>query len=104
MEGRISLTPMETIMRIPGELEYLEGLVKLAIKKKDEETRRNQITTVNNTPVVRRISMNKIYRSKTMHLPVEINNKMIEGFVDIGASTSVMAINIVQELRIMHLV
>ncbi len=30
MKGRISLTPMETIMKIPGKLEYLEGLVKLA--------------------------------------------------------------------------
>jgi hypothetical protein len=32
---------METIMRVPGELEYLEGLVKLARRKKDEEIRRN---------------------------------------------------------------
>jgi hypothetical protein len=35
MKGRISLTPMEIIMRIPGELEYLEGLVKLAKRRKD---------------------------------------------------------------------
>jgi hypothetical protein len=33
MKGWISLTPMETIMRIPRELEYFERLVKLARKK-----------------------------------------------------------------------
>ncbi len=30
-----------------------------------------------------------------MHLPMEINNGMIEGLVDIGASMSVMAISII---------
>lgn len=30
IKGKISLTPLETILIIPGELEYLEGLVKLA--------------------------------------------------------------------------
>ncbi len=29
IKGKISLTPLETILIIPGELEYLEGLVKL---------------------------------------------------------------------------
>ncbi len=48
-------------MRIHKELEYLEGLVKLAKRKKDEETSKNHVTTVNNTPVVRRIFVNKIY-------------------------------------------
>jgi hypothetical protein len=38
VEGKISLTPMETIFIILGELEYLEGLVKLVKKKKDVET------------------------------------------------------------------
>jgi hypothetical protein len=33
MKGWIFLTPMETIMKIPGKLEYLEGLVKLAREK-----------------------------------------------------------------------
>jgi hypothetical protein len=32
---------METIMRILGKLEYLEGLVKLARRKKDEKIGRN---------------------------------------------------------------
>jgi hypothetical protein len=92
---------METIMRILGELEYLEGLVKLARKKKDEKTSKNQVVTVNNTLVVKRISVNKTYQEKTMHLPLEINNGVIEGLVDIGASMLVMAANIVQELGIM---
>jgi hypothetical protein len=104
MKGRISLTPMETIMRIPRELEYLEGLVKLAKKRKNEEAGRNQVATVNNTPAIRRISVNKNYRGKTMHLPMEINNVMIEGLVDTGTSMLVMATSIVQEFGIMHLV
>jgi hypothetical protein len=86
---------METIMRIPRELEYLEGLVKLTRRRKDEETGRNQVVTINNTPTVKRFSVNKNYKGKTMHLPMEINNGMIEGLVDIGASMSVMAISII---------
>ncbi len=34
IKGKISLTPMETILIILGELEYLEGLVKLARRRK----------------------------------------------------------------------
>jgi hypothetical protein len=32
---------METILMIPGELEHLENLVKLARRKKDSETTKN---------------------------------------------------------------
>jgi len=39
-----------------------------------------------------------------MHLPIEINNGMIEGLVNIGASMLVMVANILQKLGIMHLV
>ncbi len=91
-------------MNIPKELEYLEGLVKLARRRKDEKASRNQVATVNNTPVVRRISINRNYRGKTMHLHVEINNGTIEGLVDIDASMLVMVASIVRELGIMHLV
>ncbi len=59
MKGWISSTPMETIMRIPRELEYLEGSVKLVRRKKNEKTCRNQVATINNTPVVKRIFVNK---------------------------------------------
>ncbi len=90
MKCRISLTPMETIMKVLKELEYLEGLVKLGRRKKNEETGKIQVTTINNTPIVKRISMNKSYLGKTMHLPVEINNGVIKGLVDIGASMSIM--------------
>ncbi len=38
-------------MRIPRKFEYLEGLVKLAIRRKDEKVGKNQVATVNNTLV-----------------------------------------------------
>jgi hypothetical protein len=68
-------------------------LVKLARRKKDEGTNRNQVTTVNNTPIVKRISVNKTYRNKTMHM--EIHNGVIKRLVDIGASMSMMVASIV---------
>ncbi|CAM6077267.1 unnamed protein product [Sphagnum tenellum] len=37
IKGKISLTPMEIVMMIPGELEKLENLVKVARRKKDVE-------------------------------------------------------------------
>jgi hypothetical protein len=37
IKGNISLTPMEIILNIPRKLEYLEGLVKLARRRKDVE-------------------------------------------------------------------
>jgi hypothetical protein len=36
MKGRISFSPMEMIITVLGELEYLEGLVKLGRRKNDE--------------------------------------------------------------------
>jgi len=53
---------------------------------------------------VRKICVNKTHRSKTLHLSVEINNYLVEGLVDIGASMSVMAAAIIRELGLMHLV
>ncbi len=55
-------------------------------------------------PALRKICINKTHRSKTLHLFVEINNYVIEGLVDTGASMSVMATAIVRELGMMHLV
>jgi len=57
IKRKISLTPMETILIIPRELEYLEGLLKLA-RSKDVENRINQITIVHQTPTIKRISVN----------------------------------------------
>jgi len=37
IKRKISLTPMETVMIILGELEHLESLVKVVRKKKDAE-------------------------------------------------------------------
>ncbi len=39
IKGKISLTPMETTLTILGELEYLEGSVKLARRQKNKEHR-----------------------------------------------------------------
>ncbi len=41
IKGKISLSPMETILMIPGELEHLESLVRLARRKKDSEATEN---------------------------------------------------------------
>ncbi len=95
---------METILMIPGELEHLESLVKLARRRRDSETTENQVSVVFALPSLRKICVNKTHRSKTLHLPVEINNYVVEGLVDTGASMSVLAAAVVRELGIMHLV
>jgi hypothetical protein len=64
---------METILIIPRELEYLEGLVKLARKKKDTEATQTQVATVMDTFTIGQVCINKIHHSKTLHLVVEIN-------------------------------
>jgi predicted aspartyl protease len=53
---------------------------------------------------LRNICINNTHRSKTLYLLVEINNYVVEGLVDIGASMFVMAVTVVRELGIMHLV
>jgi hypothetical protein len=104
IKGKISLSPMETVLMIPGELEHLESLVKLARRRRDSETTENQVSVVSATPSLRRICVSKTHRSKILHLPVEISNCIIEGLVDTGASMLVLAAVVVRELGIMHLV
>ncbi len=104
IKGKISLSPMETILMIPGELEHLESLVKLARRKKDVETVNDQVSAVSPVPAIRRICVNKTSRSKTLHLLVEINRYIVKGFVDTGASMSVMAAAVVREMGMMHLI
>jgi hypothetical protein len=104
IKGRISLSPMETILLIPRELEHLESLVKLARQRKDTDVHENQVSMVSAAPTLRRVCVNKTHRSKTLHLLVEINNYIVEGLVDTGASMSVMAAAVVRELGMMHLV
>jgi hypothetical protein len=81
----------------------LEGLVKLAKRRKDAEGPRNQVV-VHSTPAIWKVGVNKTYRNKTLHLAVEINQAMIKRFVDTRASISIMATNVVREFDIMHLV
>jgi predicted aspartyl protease len=104
IKGKISLSPMETILMILGDLERRESLVSLARRKKDLEATKNQVSMVIAIPTLRKICINKTHRSKTLHLLVEINNYVVEGLVDTGASMSVMAVAVVRELGIMHLV
>jgi len=104
IKGKVSMTPMETVLMIPGELEHLENLVKVAREKKDAEASNNQVSMVSAAPTLRRICINKTHRSKTLHLSVEVNGYLVEGLVDTGASMSVMAAAVVRELGLMHLV
>ncbi len=104
IKGKISLSPMETILMILGELEHLESLVKLARRKRDSETTENQVSVVSTLPSLRKICVSKTHRSKTLHLPVEISNCVVEGLVDTGASMSVLVAAVVRELGMMHLV
>jgi hypothetical protein len=89
---------------IPRELEHLESLVKLARRRRDSEANENQVSMVSTVPTLRKIYINKTHRNKTLHLLIEINNYIVEGLVDTGASMSVMAVAIVRELGMMHLV
>jgi hypothetical protein len=104
IKGKVSLSPMETVLMIPGELEHLENLVKLARRRRDSETTENQASMVSASPSIRKICVSKTHRSKTLHLPIEISDCIIEGLVDTGVSMSVLAAAVVRELGIMHLV
>jgi len=104
IKGKIPLSPMETILMIRGELEHLESLVKLARRKRDLETTENQVSVVFALLSLRKICVNKTHRSKTLHLPMEISNCVVEGLVDTGAFMSILVAAVVRELGIMHLV
>jgi hypothetical protein len=95
---------METILIIPRELKYFERLVKLVRNRKDAKTIQAQVATVIRTPNIKRVCINKINHSKTLHLVVEINQALVEGLVDTRALMLVMAANVVKEFGIMHLV
>jgi hypothetical protein len=104
VKGKVSLMPMETVMMIPGDLEHLENLVKVARRKKDAEVANTQVSMVSAVPALRSLCINKTHRSKTLQLLVEVNQCLIERLVDTGASMSVMAAAVVRELGLMHLV
>ncbi len=97
-------TPLEIILNVYSGLEYLEGLVKLARKCKDEENQQvTHIAIILIVPTIKQVSINRNHRGKTLHLTVEVHNGLI-GLIDTSASMLVMAIAITQELGIMHLV
>jgi hypothetical protein len=52
IKGKISLSPMETILMIPGELEHLESLVRLARQRRDSEAIENQVSMVSAIPTL----------------------------------------------------
>jgi hypothetical protein len=104
IKGKIFLTPMETILIILRKLEYLEGLIKLARRTKNVERQRSQIAMIHSTPSIKRVSVNKTHRNKTLHLAGEINQAIIEILVDTKASMSVMVASVVKKFGIMHLV
>jgi hypothetical protein len=56
------------------ELLYLEGLVKIAKKLKDEELWQTfQVASIYVTPTIKRVCVSKTYRNKlTLHLIMEI--------------------------------
>jgi len=56
------------------------------------------------TTTIKKVRINKINWSKTLHLVVETNQALFEGLVDINASMLVMVASVVRELGIMHLV
>jgi hypothetical protein len=95
---------MEIIFVILKELEYVESLVKLAKSKCDESLKSIILAKAEGLMAVRRINVNKTHHNKTLHLLVEINNHLVEGLLDIGASMSIMLAGVVRELSIMHLV
>lgn len=105
IKGKVSLDPMENILTIPKELKYLEGVVKLAQQCKIEKQMVAIVAImVPNLPIVCMISINKKHKSKTLHVLVKINNHIVEGLVNKGASTTILAVNVVRELGTMHLV
>jgi predicted aspartyl protease len=59
---------------------------------------------VSTVPTFKKIYINKTHRSKTLHLLMEINNYVVEGLVDTGASMFVMAFVVVKQLGIMHMI
>ncbi|CAM6062072.1 unnamed protein product [Sphagnum tenellum] len=63
IKGKISLMPMETVMMLPGELEHLENLVKVA-RRKDTETASTQVTMVSAVPTFRRPCVSKTHRKQ----------------------------------------
>jgi hypothetical protein len=89
---------METILSILGELEYLESLVKIIQKKKDDNMKSSNLIKLKETFTIHKICINKCHQNKTLHLLIEVNNHLIEGLVDIGTLISIMVVRMVHEI------
>ncbi len=76
----------------------------MARRKKDLEATDNHVSMVFTIPTLNKIYINETHRSKTLHLLMEINNYVVEGLVDTRAFMSIMDVNVIRELGIMHLV
>jgi predicted aspartyl protease len=81
---------MEIILAILGELESLESLVNLAWKKWDGGLKLVNVTKVEGSHALLKISINKKHYSKILHLLVEINNNLVKQLVDTGVSMLVI--------------
>jgi hypothetical protein len=58
-----SFSPMEIILMILGELEYLKNLMRLAKQKKDAEIVDNQVSMVSIALTFKCMCINKTHRS-----------------------------------------
>jgi hypothetical protein len=105
IKGKVPLDPMENILTKPKELKYLEGVVKLAQRCKNEKHMVAIVAIVAaDLPIVCMISISKKHKSKTLHVLVKMNNPIVEGLVDIGAAMTILAVNVVRVLGTIHLV
>jgi hypothetical protein len=95
IKGKISLSPMEIILAIIGELDSLKSLVKVIREKHDEGLKTSNLTKVERLHVIWIININKSHRNKMLHLFVEISNNLIGSLVEIGVSMSIMLVAIV---------
>jgi hypothetical protein len=69
----MSFTLLETILLIPSELEFLEQLVKLPKRYKDEEAQQvTHIFVIPTIPTIKQVNINKYHKGKTLHLTVEV--------------------------------
>ncbi len=83
IKGKISLSLMETILKIPRKLKHLESLMKLAKCKRNSEIMDNQVSMILASSAIKQICINKTRKNKTLHLLVEINNYVVEGSMSV---------------------
>jgi hypothetical protein len=72
-------------------------------KKHNEALKMAIVINAKGTPTILKIWINKNHYNKTLHLFVEINNPLVEWLVHTKASMSIMLIDMIHELGIMHL-